>query len=527
MADGKDTGGKTLSASGKPTLSLKRSTESGTVRQNFSHGRSKAVVVEVKRARTGSGKPAVDEKPAKAADTAKAQASHPESTSTTPSRPFPTGTSPQRTGMVLRQLTEEEKAKRGSALGQARIQEEADRRRAEEDARRRLEEETRSTKERDAAAKRKAEEEARRHSDEEAKRRAEQEATRRLDPDRKTTDVAAPILPAARRLTVEDDEEEGPAGAKKAKPGAKLPPGRGKGEPRRRDGRITVTKALSDDDERVRSLAAFRRRTEREKRLHSQQAPAVAGPREVVVPETLTVQELANRMARRGVDVIKVLMKNGVMATINDAIDGDMAQIVAEELGHTVKRVAESDVLTGLAGDEDQAEQLVPRAPVVTIMGHVDHGKTSLLDALRATDVAAGEAGGITQHIGAYRVNLPSGQQITFLDTPGHSAFTAMRARGAKVTDIVVLVVAADDGVMPQTIEAINHARAAGVPIIVAVNKIDKPDANSQRVKNELLQHEIVVEELGGDTQLVEVSATKKTNLDKLEEAILLQSDVL
>jgi translation initiation factor IF-2 len=529
MADGKDPGSKTLSASGKPTLSLKRSTESGTVRQNFSHGRSKAVVVEVKRARTAPGKPTADEKPAKSAEAGKAQASHPETTTTTqPSRPFPTGTSPQRTGMVLRQLTEEEKAKRGSALGQARIQEEADRRRAEEDARRRVEEETRLTRERDAAAKRKAEEEARRHADEEAKRRAEQEATRRLDPERKTTDVAAPIVPAARRLTIEDDEDEGPAGAKKSsKPGAKLPPGRGKGEPRRRDGRITVTKALSDDDERVRSIAAFKRRTEREKRLHSQQAPAVAGPREIVVPETLTVQELANRMARRGVDVIKVLMKNGVMATINDAIDGDMAQIVAEELGHTVKRVAESDVLTGLAGGEDQAEQLLPRAPVVTIMGHVDHGKTSLLDALRETDVAAGEAGGITQHIGAYRVNLPSGQQITFLDTPGHSAFTAMRARGAKVTDIVVLVVAADDGVMPQTVEAINHARAAGVPIIVAVNKIDKPDANPQRVKNELLQHEIVVEELGGDTQVVEVSATKKTNLDKLEEAILLQSEVL
>ncbi len=275
----------------------------------------------------------------------------------------------------------------------------------------------------------------------------------------------------------------------------------------------------------MRSLASFRRQQARAHR--QQQAPAVAGPREVIIPETITVAELANRMARRGVDIIKVLMKSGTMATVNDIIDADTAELVATELGHSVKRVAESDVLEGLRGVVDEPEELTPRPPIVTVMGHVDHGKTSLLDALRKTDVVAGEAGGITQHIGAYQVTLASGAKITFLDTPGHAAFTAMRARGAKVTDLVILVVAADDGVMPQTVEAIAHAKAAGVPIIVAINKIDKGDANPARVKNELLQHEIQVEELGGDVLAVEVSAIKGTGLDKLEEAILLQAEVL
>jgi translation initiation factor IF-2 len=247
----------------------------------------------------------------------------------------------------------------------------------------------------------------------------------------------------------------------------------------------------------------------------------------VTIPEAITVAELANRMARRSVDIIKVLMKNGHMATANDVIDADTAELVAAEYGHTVKRVAESDVLEGLKGDADSEGARAPRPPVVTVMGHVDHGKTSLLDALRKTDVVSGEAGGITQHIGAYQVTLKGGHKITFLDTPGHAAFTAMRSRGAKVTDLVVLVVAADDGVMPQTVEAIAHAKAAHVPLIVAVNKIDKGDANPQRVKTELLQHEIQVEELGGETLAIEVSATKGTNLDKLEEAILLQAELL
>ena len=279
---------------------------------------------------------------------------------------------------------------------------------------------------------------------------------------------------------------------------------------------------------RERSVASFRRRTQRLKG-HASDEPKEKLIREVTIPETITIQELANRMAERAVDVIRMLMKQGHMATINDVIDADTAQLIAEELGHSVKRVAESDVEEGLftAEDADDAATLQPRAPVVTIMGHVDHGKTSLLDAIRQTEVAAGEAGGITQHIGAYQVTSPSHGKITFIDTPGHAAFTAMRARGAKVTDIVVLVVAADDGVMPQTVEAINHAKAAKVPMIVAINKIDKPDAKPERVRTELLQHEIQVESLGGEVLDVEVSATKKINLDKLLETIGLQAEIL
>jgi translation initiation factor IF-2 len=260
---------------------------------------------------------------------------------------------------------------------------------------------------------------------------------------------------------------------------------------------------------------------------HAADEPKEKLVREVTIPETITIQELANRMAERSVDVIKLLMKQGHMAQINDVIDADTAQLLAEELGHTVKRVAESDVEEGLFDAADDPNSLVPRPPVVTVMGHVDHGKTSLLDAIRSTDVAAGEAGGITQHIGAYQVTAPSGSKITFIDTPGHAAFSAMRARGAKVTDIVVLVVAADDGVMPQTVEAINHAKAAKVPMIVAINKIDRPDAKPERVRTELLQHEVQVESLGGQVLDVEVSATKKLNIDRLLETIGLQSEIL
>jgi translation initiation factor IF-2 len=306
-----------------------------------------------------------------------------------------------------------------------------------------------------------------------------------------------------------------------------------KGEPKRREGKLTldmVERITEGDDERVRSLAAYRRAQQKEK---ERRAKLVGGAerervvREVVIPERITVQELSNRMAIRAADIIKFMMRQGQMVKLTDELDADTAELIATEYGHSVKRVSEADVEEGLTGDVDAPESLKPRPPVVTVMGHVDHGKTSLLDALRQTDVAAGEHGGITQHIGAYQVRLKDGQRVTFLDTPGHAAFSAMRARGAQVTDLVVLVVAADDGVMPQTVEAISHARASGVPIIVAVNKIDKPEANAERVLQELLQHEIVTENFGGDTLHVAVSATKKIGLDKLVETILLQSEVL
>ncbi len=287
-----------------------------------------------------------------------------------------------------------------------------------------------------------------------------------------------------------------------------------------------------DDDDGAprqrRSLASIRRSREKERLKHLEQLKTAEKiVREVVVPETITVQELANRMSEKGATVVKILMKLGMMVTITQTIDADTAELVVEELGHKCKRVAESDVEDILKKEADNPENMITRSPVVTVMGHVDHGKTSLLDALRSANVAGGESGGITQHIGAYQVMLPNKQKVTFIDTPGHAAFTAMRARGAKVTDLVVLVVAANDSVMPQTIEAIHHAKAAGVPIVVAINKIDVPGANPQKVRMDLLQHEVVVESLGGDVLDVEVSAKKRMNLDKLIETILLQAEVL
>jgi translation initiation factor IF-2 len=499
------------------TLSLKK-TETSTVKQSFSHGRTKAVVVEKKRS---AAPPAAAKPAAKPAEKPAEKAAAPQPQAAAAAKPA----APAR-GVVLRQLSDEEKARRAAALADARVSDSEARRIAEQESERKAREEEQLKAEHIAAEKRKIEEDARKVADEAAKKRAEQEAARRAE----TTPKVGEVAPVETRRRLENEEEEESSSKKgiPGKPGApKTPAPKKVGEGERRRGKLTVTRALSDDDERVRSVASYKRHLQRVNKGHQQQPAGPAGPRDITVPETITVADLANRMARRTVDVIKVLMKNGMMATPSDVIDADTAELVATEYGHVVKRVAESDVLEGLAGAKDEDAHLQSRPPVVTVMGHVDHGKTSLLDAMRQSDVVSGEAGGITQHIGAYQVNLKSGQKITFLDTPGHAAFTQMRARGAKVTDLVILVVAADDGVMPQTVEAIAHAKAAGVPMIVAVNKVDKGDSNPLRVKTELLQHEIQVEDLGGETQAVEVSATKKIGLDKLEEAILLQAEIL
>ncbi|HEY1504922.1 MAG TPA: translation initiation factor IF-2 [Stellaceae bacterium] len=514
-------------------LELRKPIETGQVRQSFPHGRTKTVQVEVRKKRVvGPGeKPA--EMPAAAAAAAPATAK-------------PTTVAPARRPVVLPQgLTEEERAHRVRALkgaiadAETRRQADADRereeaaRRAAEEAHRLDEESKRKAVEEDS--KRKTEEvDKRKQDDDRRKQEKAVEDSRREVADRAGKAAAAKVaaLTAAGKIKVVEEEPEEESTARRgARPGA--PPRRPAAAPRRddhrRNAKLTVVRALNtDDEERQRSLASVKRHREREKlralQMLQEQTKIV---RDVVVPETITVQELANRMAERSVDVIKTLMKMGVMATINQSIDADTAELVVTEFGHRMKRVSEADVESGLKGEDDAPETLEPRPPVVTVMGHVDHGKTSLLDALRQTDVVAGEAGGITQHIGAYQVTLQTGQKITFIDTPGHQAFTAMRARGAHVTDIVVLVVAADDGIKEQTIEALRHAKAAGAPMIIAINKMDKQGANPDKVRQELLQHEIVVEKLGGDVLDIEVSATKKTNLDKLEEAILLQAEIL
>ncbi|MDK3017908.1 translation initiation factor IF-2 [Pseudodonghicola flavimaris] len=496
---------------GKKTLGLRGGSRSGNVKQSFSHGRTKNVVVETKRKRVVVPKPGAGKSSgggsAKLGD---------------PSR-RPAGISDAEMERRLKAL----QAAKAREVEEAREREEEERRRAEERERRRAEQEAKEREQREAEerARAKAEEEERKRAEEEAAAKraaaqaaaaaAEQPAERKADGARGGVKQPAAAPDAPRKAEREREQQ------------ARAPRGKGRDEGRR-SGKLTLNQALSGGEGgRQRSMAAMKRKQERarQKAMGAQEREKVI--REVQLPETIVVSELANRMAERVADVVKSLMQMGMMVTQNQSIDADTAELIIEEFGHKVVRVSDADVEDVIQHEEDKPEDLQPRPPVITIMGHVDHGKTSLLDAIRNANVTAGEAGGITQHIGAYQVKTESGAVLTFLDTPGHAAFTSMRSRGAQVTDIVVLVVAADDSVMPQTIEAINHAKAAGVPMIVAINKIDKPAANADKVRTELLQHEVVVEKMSGDVQDVEVSAVTGQGLDNLLEAIALQAEIL
>ncbi len=483
---------------GKKTLGLRGGARPGNVKQSFSHGRTKNVVVETKRKRVVVPKPGAT-KPSGGA-----------TPSGDPSR-RPAG------------ISDAEMARRMKALQAAKARE------AEEAAAREAQEKAREEERARRRAEQEAKEREQREAEERAKAKAEEEERKRKEAEEAAQRAAAAPAPAEPKAARSPSSKPAPAAAPRKQEREREQRGRGKGrDDNRRSGKLTLGQATGGEGNRQRSMASMKRKQERARQK------AMGGPverekviRDVQLPEAIMVSELANRMAERVADVVKSLMQMGMMVTQNQTIDADTAELIIEEFGHKVTRVSDSDVEDVIKEVEDSDDDLQPRPPVITIMGHVDHGKTSLLDAIRDARVVAGEAGGITQHIGAYQVKTDGGTTLTFLDTPGHAAFTSMRSRGAQVTDIVVLVVAADDAVMPQTIEAINHAKAAEVPMIVAINKIDKPDANPDKVRTDLLQHEVIVEKMSGEVQDVEVSAMTGQGLDELLEAIALQAEIL
>ena len=505
-----------LSLSRPGKLELKKTIEGGQVRQSFSHGRSKVVTVEVRKKRTFAPGTAGGMKEVKDTPTI-AVAEKPEEI-VEKEEEKETIVAPE-TGPTL---TDQERATRVNALEEAKRLEEKRELEAQED---KVKEGLHAEGEDEKGVDEKIEPTPDEENKAQARRQAEEEEKRVREERGNAAAEAGVAKLKAHDIYEEASEETDSVKEKRAKSPSKRPSPSRRNEPRRRSGKLTIADAL-DETERVRSLASVRRAREKQK-LREGPIEHVKIVREVTVPETITVQELSNRMAERGSEVVKALMKMGVMANIQQKIDADTAELLVTEFGHNIKRVSESDVEIGLIGGEDSDSDLSLRPPIVTVMGHVDHGKTSLLDALRKADVVSGEAGGITQHIGAYQTTTDGGNKITFIDTPGHEAFTAMRSRGATVTDMVVLVVAANDGVMPQTVEAINHAKSANVPIIVVINKVDLPDSNPNRIRTQLLEHEIVSEAMGGDVLDVEVSATKRTNLEKLVESIVLQAEIL
>ncbi len=518
MSDTKDTG----KTSGRKPLTVSRS---GTVKQTFSHGRSKQVVVETKKRRTvspgGAGKASAGKKPGASGGG---------------KEPSKLEAAAKKLGITVDELVQRQKVLKQRREAEAKRKEAQEKDSARAGAlREHQEKKVQAAKEREEAeARRKAEEEEKKKTEAEERTKAaaaaktEKPAGRGRGGKGGSSDAPAPSQADIEAAATNTGRGKRGRGGKDDRERRDTGGGRGRGDDqKRRRGKLTIASALGDDGDRQRSLASVKRarERERERRAGGDQGEKVSV--EVTLPETITLQDLAGRMKERVADVVKFMMQQGEMMRANDIVDADTAELIAEEFGHTVKRVSEADVEIGLEGDEDDPKDLEGRPPIVTIMGHVDHGKTSLLDALRSTDVVSGEAGGITQHIGAYQVQLKSGDKISFLDTPGHAAFSAMRARGANVTDIVILVVAANDSVMPQTIEAISHAKAAEVPIIVAVNKVDLPEADGQKVLTDLLQHDIQVESMGGDVQAIEVSALKKKGLDDLTEAITLQAELL